>query len=191
VVNPSQSVVSVDLPFAGDWRVLFADAGHEARVSGGRVVLGPEQMAVVASGRDLPETLGRNMDIVVPVGIRSVDANMKRIGRNTVCAEQVWPGGVLRAIVRQRVGGVARRTSSDWEGTRQPVDRLISLKVEQGGRDVQLVCNYDKKVWAGMSWGVVETMPGALVAGKPVTVTASSQELVRVDLELSLYSVDP
>jgi hypothetical protein len=200
VVPPTETVASITLPALSQeqrtneqGRVLFSDAGFVPKLTGDRVVLGPEQMAVVGFGRyATPQyDLGVQDDVIIPQTIRPVEAAFHDIGKGVIEAIMQPPtDGDLRLIMQQySPDGSLRRTWAGGDPNGTNMGKVFILKAEQGGRELPIRKDYDRVVWAGLSWAEGEISHRDLRPGLPVKLTFSSTEKDPVTLKGNVYAV--
>lgn len=194
VVNPSQSVAEISLPYAGDstGRLLFADRGFEPRLSRGSVVLGPEQMAVVGTGSlsSVKFDFGRQEDVAIPVSIQRLTTKPAGANANAPVLIDVPAGSDLRVIARQtRPDGEAIRTTGGSPPNGTTLGKMLKLSAVQGGKPVQIDIQYDKAIWSGLSWASGEIPAARLTASTPVQVACSSTETQPHSMAFEAYAV--
>ena len=193
VVNPGQTMAELELPDAAGGRILFRDAGFEPRLSRGRILVGPEQMALIGTGRyDHQDCeLGIQEDIVIPVSIEPVQAEIRAEGEKIVTASVRPPrSGSLRIIMRQTEiwGGVKRSTSAS-KPPYHTMGKTLALSASQNGRALPVRINYDKAIWSGLSWAVGEVDCAGLEPSAPLIIRSSTTEPSAIRLRLDLYHV--
>lgn len=198
VVNPAQNVAKIAMPLLAPsqkplsrGRVLFCDAGFVPRLAGDTVELGPGQMAMIGFGKYAASSydFGIQDDVVIPRAIRPVAADFKIIGKGITQATIPAPaGGNLRLIMQQYLlDGGLRRT---WPPSGIKMGKIFVLKAEQGGREIPIRENYNREIWAGLSWAVGEISQKGLQPGQPLTLTFQSTEKDPVTLKARLYLVN-
>ncbi|MBA3685192.1 MAG: hypothetical protein H0W72_08130 [Planctomycetes bacterium] len=190
VVNSGQSVAELTLPGPAT-RILFRDGGFTPRLSGDRIVLGPEQMAVVASGgyADAANELGVQDDVVIVERSEKQSVQSVADGDNAIRFSVAAPtNGRLRLILRQRQNGSAKRTSGGAPPTGTTMGKMLTISATQGGKPVAIDVSYDKAIWSGLSWAAGEIPAERLRAG-PVEVRMTSVERLPVDLTAEAYHV--
>lgn len=201
VVNPAQDMAKIRMPLIsqaqkplGQGRVLFRDAGFMPRLNGDTIELGPGQMAMVGFGKYAATAydLGIQQDVVIPRAIRPVAAEFKSIGKGTIQATIPVPaGGDLRLIMQQySPDGSLRRTWAGGPPNGTNMGKVFLLKAEQGGKEVPIREDYNRVIWAGLSWAAGEINQKDLRAGDPLTLTFQSTEKDPVTLKGSLYLVN-
>jgi hypothetical protein len=192
VVNPSQSIQIVELPSVAT-RVLFSDAGFVPQLAGNRLTLGPEQVAVVASGALAAEknVLGTEPDVVIPQEIRPVAAEFKAVAPNRLAATFTPPSaaGRLRLIFRQARLGVALRSTGGAPPHGTTLGNLLRLEARQGGRTVPITIRYDLAIWSGLSWAVGEIATADLQPAEPLALECSTTEAPPLQLTAEVLFV--
>jgi hypothetical protein len=202
VVSPTQSMQTATLPWVSQFqaplegaRILFRDAGFAPTVSDNRLVLGPEQMAVVAFGRYATESydLGFEPDIVIPTAINSLDAVSHKTGDRTAQTQVTIPAGHdLRLFVLQTdAKGRPVRSSGGAPPQGKPISDIISLVAAQSDKPLPLEIHHDRVVYSGFSWAAAKIPAARLLPGKPLVITASSTDDKVANLQLRAYSVKP
>ncbi|HEX4006788.1 MAG TPA: hypothetical protein VHX60_11475 [Acidobacteriaceae bacterium] len=196
VVNPAQDVATIRLPLlAPDQkplaapRLLFRDAGFVPRLTTDSIQLGPGQMAMIGYGKYASDryNFGVQQDIVIPDTIRPIAAEFKPTGKGEIQATLIAPaGGDLRIVMQQRApDGSLRRT---WAGDVN-MGQVFLLHAEQDDKPLPIRTEYDKVVWAGLSWAAGEISRTNLRAGHSLTLTLRSTEKDPVTLTGSVYLV--
>lgn len=197
VVNPTQDMANISLPLLsqeqnplGLGRVLFRDAGFVPRRAGNTIELGPGQMAMVGFGKYASSKydFGVQSDVVIPRAIHPLPAQFKSMGKGMIQATIAAPAnGDLRLIMQQySPDGSLRRT---WPPSGVKMGQIFLLKAEQGGKDIPIRENYDREVWAGLSWAVGEISHKDIRAGAPLVLTMQSTEKDPVTLKGQVYAV--
>ena len=192
-VNPGQAEAALLLP-AGAGRVLFQDAGFLVRLDGTQVVLGAEQMAMIGYGRFSAAEFdcGVQEDVRIPLKTIPLTLAAAADGRNRLRASALAPvTGAVRLVVRQRAGGVAKRTSGGAPPAARTLGALLTLTARQDGRDLPVIIHYDHAIWSGLSWAVGEIAAGSMYPHQPLELTVTSQEAAVVDLTMEAWAVTP
>jgi hypothetical protein len=193
VVNPSQRVAKLDLPVIENGRVLFRDAGYDPALSAGAITLGPEQMAVVGTGAyaDQKWDLGIEKGVVIPKAIRSLPAKFRPANGGGLTAILNAPAGEnVRVILRQlQSDGLALRTSGGAPPKGASMGQVLRITAEQDGRGIPVQMQYDRAIWSGLSWAVVEIKARDLTAGRPFILHCASGEKKEHRLEARAYTV--
>jgi hypothetical protein len=200
VVNPTETVATIAMPLLskdqhlhGTGKVLFRDAGFIPQLTGNRIQLGPEQMAVVGFGKYASPAYdsGVQNDVVIPHSIEPVAAEFHDLGKGIIQATiQVPQSGDLRLVMQQySPDGSLRRTwaGGDPDGTN--MGKVFILKAEQDGKDLPIHEDYNRVIWAGLSWAEGEIDRNDLHPGAPLTLTFRSTEKDPVTLKGHVYAV--
>jgi hypothetical protein len=202
MVNPSQDFAVVSFPWTeegvagpGAVRLLYADGGYKPAFVEKGVRIGPEQLMVVGTGvyADARYDLGRDETIQVPVFAERVVAGFSVKGKNKISAVldvRGYAGKSLRVIVQQY--GSDGNPVRSWGGSPpdgKKMNELISIVVRQGGSVLPVRVEYDKMIWSGLSWGVVEVGAAAFDAAAPVEIECSTAEKDELKLEGRVYAV--
>lgn len=193
VVNPGQEIVSMPLGLPHASRVLYADAGFRPEIGEGRLTLGSEQLVVVGTGEYADERydLGTDDGVKVPVKQARVAVDFVAAGKNKIAGRVTGKGGTLRILFQQfGPDGFPVRSwgGAPPDGTK--MDKLLTIRCRQGGRELPLVIEYDKMIWSGLSWGAGELRAGSYDAAVPVEIECSSTEKNELRLEASVYLVE-
>jgi hypothetical protein len=202
VVNPAQSVSEIEMPRLSQeqagisgGRIIFRDAGFQPALAGGKIKLGPGQLAVVGFGRyaNAKYDLGTQNDVVIPRSITPVEAAFLPHGKNTIQATvSAPPSGDLRIVMQQRSAQDGSITRS-WKGgppSGTNMGKVFTLRASQDGKPLTVEINYDQVIWSGLSWAVGETSHNALRPGQPVTIQCTSAEEGPVTLQGKVYRVE-
>ena len=199
LVNPTQDVVGMSDPFSGgqgEARVLYSDGGYMPEIKMGEVMLGPEQLVVVGTGKYANERydLGRDETIRVPVASQLVKTRFDVVARNVVRSETIdmraFPNEDMRILVQQF--GADGNPVRSWGGSPpdgKKMSELIRIRVMQGGRELPLVVAHDKVIWSGLSWGAAELRWGSYDAAQPVQIECSTAEKDELRLEPRIYVI--
>lgn len=201
VVNPTENAVTISLPVLsqtqsprGLGKVLFRDAGFLPQLGGDHVTLGPEQMAVVGFGKYTSSQydLGVQNDVAIPRMIRSIQAQFRETGKGVIEATVQAPqSGDLRLIMQQySADGSLRRTWAGGPPTGANMGKVFVLKAEQDGREIPIHENYDRVVWAGLSWAEGEINHRDLRPGAPVKLIFRTTEKDPVTIRGHVYAVE-
>lgn len=200
VVNPTEDLATIALPvlsqtqrLRGEGRMLFRDLGFVPQLRGDQVTLGPEQMAVVGFGKYASPQydLGVQNDVVIPRTIRSIQAEFRETGKGVIEATVQAPqSGDLRLVMQQySPDGSLRRTWAGGPPTGTNMGNVFVLKAEQNGRELPIRENYDRVVWAGLSWAEGEINHRDLRPGAPVKLIFRTTEKDPVTLKAHVYVV--
>jgi hypothetical protein len=184
-VNPAQGTRSLALP-AGDWRVVFADAGSPPALTGDGLRLGAEGMAVLGRGDLADLNWGEEPDVHVPADLEPLEGTLSDAdGLSLVRAYCLAQPGRVRLVLRLR--DAAGRTQRLIGGDGRSLGALIRLEVTQHGRALEVMRHDDKVVWSGLSWGVGEV--DISDAGAAFTVRCQAEGVRAEHLELQALRV--
>lgn len=200
VVNPTETVTSITLPILSQEQapiikgsVLFRDAGFIPKLTGNRIQLGPEQMAVVGFGKYATATyqFGVQDDVVIPRSIHPIDVEFHPAGKGVITATIKAPAGADLRLILQQYGadGSLRRTWAGGDPSGIPMDKVFVLKAEQGGHELPIREDYNRVVWAGLSWGEGEISHKDLLSDEPVVLTFRTTEKDPVTIRGRVYAV--
>lgn len=201
VVNPAQDMAKIRMPLLsraqkplGQGRLLFRDAGFVPRLTGDTIELGPGQMAMVGFGKYAAPAydFGIQQDVMIPRAIHPVAAEFTSIGKGIIQTTIPAPAsGDLRLIMQQySPDGSLRRTWAGGPPNGTNMGKVFLLKAEQGGKELPIREDYNRVIWAGLSWAAGEISQKDLHAGAPLTLTFQSTEKDPVTLKGSLYLVN-
>jgi hypothetical protein len=201
VVNPAQSVATLDLPTLapdqprlGIGRIQFRDAGFQPHLNGNRITLGPGQMAMVGFGAyaSIQYDFGVQDDVAIPRTIEPLGITFQPSGAGSVEASINPPShGVLRIILQEMTpDGHLRRTWAGGPPSGENMAKVFALSATQGGRSIPIKLDYDKIVWSGMSWALGEIDTQDLTPGVPLTVRFHSSEKDPITLKGAAYLVE-
>jgi hypothetical protein len=209
MVNPSQEFSVLEFPWteengggaayakasAAEVRLLYADGGYRPVIAGKGITLGPEQLVVVGTGvyADGRFDLGRDETIRIPVSSVRVVADFSVKEKNRIGASvdvQGYEGKSLRIMVQQF--GADGNPVRSWGGAPpdgKKMNELITILVRQRGSVLPARVDYDKMIWSGLSWGVVEVGARAFDAAAPVEIECSTAEKEELKLQARVYAV--
>lgn len=187
VVNPGQQMARVRMPLLSPvqnplahGRLLFRDAGFAPRLTGDSIELGPGQMAMVGYGQYASGSydFGVQQDVVIPRAIQPVSAAFRETGKGVIQATIAAPaGGDLRLILQQYApDGHLLRTWAGGPPDGTNMGRIFLLKAQQNGKALPIRADYDRVIWAGLSWAVGEISQKDLLPGEPLTLTFQSMD---------------
>lgn len=200
VVNPAQKIATLKLPLVsqaqsplGSGRLLFRDAGFTPVLHGDSITLGPGEMAMIGFGKYATSAyeFGVQDDVVIPRSIRAVAADFHETGKGKIEATIEAPaGGDIRMIMQQHApDGSLRRTWAGGPPKGTSMGKVFLFRAEQDGRELPIRQNYDRVIWAGLSWAVGEISEKDLRPGKPLKLTFQSTEKDPITLTGQLYLV--
>lgn len=196
VVNPSQSVATIELPVkqGNVSKVIYADGGYKPKLKGSTITLGPEQMAVVgfADYADSKYMMGGDPTIHIPFAIAKLDTSFTSAGHNTIEGElNPVKGKDLRIIMQQfDLKGTPYRS---WPGAPpdgKAVSEVLKIRVSQEGKEIPLKIEYNKVIWSGLSWGAAEIRQSDIDLARPLHVKCISEEKGELKLTANIYAVD-
>jgi hypothetical protein len=196
LVNPSQRVAQIELPGtasrAGNAHVLFRDDGYVPAIEAGQVTLGPEQLALVGTGRYAVLDGGVQADVVIPQSIEPLAASFAPDGDKAIMATLAPPQqGRIRIVVRQLdAHGIAHRSSGGSPPNGTSLGRILTITARQGEQAVPVAISYDKAIWSGLSWAVGEIDAPRLEAGAPVSIRCETTEKEAVRLVGEVHRVE-
>jgi hypothetical protein len=135
--------------------------------------------------------LGMQNDVLIPRTIHPMEAEFREVGKGVIEATVQAPqGGELRLIMQQySPDGSLRRTWAGGPPTGTNMGEVFVLKAEQDGRELPIHENYDRVVWAGLSWAEGEIDHRDLRPGEPVKLTFSTTEKDPVTIKGHVYAV--
>jgi hypothetical protein len=151
-------------------------------------------MAMVGFGKYAASTydFGIQKDVVIPRAIRPVVAEFQSTSKGVIQATVPAPaGGDLRLIMQQySPDGSLRRTWPTGSPNVENMGKLFLLKAEQNGKALPIHEEYNREIWAGLSWAAGEISQKDLQPGSPLTLTFQSMEKDPVTLKGQLYLVN-
>ncbi len=200
IVNPAQNIATIHLPLLSpdqrplaQGRVLFRDAGFVPRLIRDTIQLGPGQMAMVGYGKYAGDSynFGIQQDTVIPTAIHPIPADFKSTGKGIIQATIPAPAnGDLRLIMQQySPDGSLRRTWAGGAPDGTSMGKVFLLKAQQSGKLVPVHEEYNKVIWAGLSWAVGEIRARDLQPGAPLTLTFQSTEKDPIMLQGHVFLV--
>ncbi|HTI07224.1 MAG TPA: hypothetical protein VL832_01675 [Puia sp.] len=195
VVNPSQTVAMIALPAMPytQGAILYADGGFKPQLHEGSLQLGPEQLAVIGLDEYAADSchLGVDDAIRIPAAIEKLSLAFKETGRNRFEASLLPPPGKSLRILFRQLGadGLPHRSWGGAPPDGRKMDDLLIIRARQGKKPVPLILEYDKMIWSGLSWAVVEIRPASLNPHLPVTINCSSAETEPFQLKAEVYAL--
>ncbi|HTV09754.1 MAG TPA: hypothetical protein VMD97_11990 [Candidatus Aquilonibacter sp.] len=199
VVNPTETIASITLPILSQEQpsishgsVLFRDAGFVPKLTGNSIQLGPEQMAVVGFGKYSASQyqFGVQHDVVIPRSLRLLSVPFHGAGKVITATLHAPAGADLRLILQQySPDGSLRRTWAGGDPNGTPMGKVFILKAEQGGRELPIREDYNRVIWAGLSWGEGEISHKDLRPDEPVVLTFRTTEKDPVTIQGHVYAV--
>lgn len=200
VVNPAQAIAKITMPLLseaqgrlGRGRLLFRDAGFVPVLSGNSIELGPGQMAMVGYGKydSSAWDFGVEQDVFIPKSIRPVPVEFHPTGKGTIEATiDVPAGGDLRLIMQQySPDGNLRRTWPSGTSDGANMGKIFVMSATQDGKELPINEDYNRVVWAGLSWAAGEIEQKDLIPGHALKIKFQSTEKDPVNLKGMLYLV--
>ena len=177
VLNPGLTAgdMALSLPPNTVSRLLFKDAGPAPVIGGGAIRLGPGQMAVVGTGAyaDAIWDLGIQDDVVIPESCEPLKVSDVVRGPRSVSATVRAPSGGALRIACSQLGKDGRpwRVSGGSPPSGVALGKLLVLKAEQGGRELETSRAYDRQIWSGLSWAVADVPAKEMEPGGSVRIT--------------------
>jgi hypothetical protein len=200
MVNPTETVATIAMPLLsedqhplGPGKVLFRDAGFVPQLKENRIRLGPGQMAAVGFGKYASSAydFGVQKDVVIPQSIKPVPVEFHSIGKGLIQATIKAPqSGDLRLVLQQySLDGSLWRPWPASGPDSGDMGKVFVLKAEQGGRELPIREEYNRVVWAGLSWAEGEISHHDLHPDASVTLTFQSTEKDPLTLKGRVYAV--
>jgi hypothetical protein len=200
IVNPTETIATIAMPLLsedqhprGPGKVLFRDAGFVPQLARNSIQLGPEQIAVVGFGRYASQAydLGIQQDVIIPRSIKPLPVEFHSIGKGLIQATLPSPpSGNLRLVMQQySPDGSLRRTWPVGDHAELNMGDIFVLKAEQNGKELPVHEDYNRAIWAGLSWAVGEISHRSLRPDVPLTLTFQSKEKDPVTLKGHVYIV--
>ncbi|MDR3184800.1 MAG: hypothetical protein LBT49_05285 [Prevotellaceae bacterium] len=194
VVNPGHGFREIDLSDYTNGRILFHDKGFQPTIRDAKLLLGPEQMAVIGFGKYASEeyNLGIENDVIIPeksellsTEITNIDAHSALVRVNpaqnryiqiflTQCDEHGNP--------RRSWGGAPPNGTS--------MGKLLTLSAKQGKKNIPVRIEYDIMVWSGLSWAAGEIDVANIDPKKPLEITCTAKNGEAQYFKIEVYGVD-
>lgn len=195
VVNPSQETATLKMPVKNirQAKLLYADGGFTPVIKNNTITLGAEELAVVGFNFYANDKydLGRDETIHIPQHITKLDALFSATRDNMItCTLNDLPAADLRIIVQQYSSdGNPYRTWAGAPPNGKKMDSQIKIIVKQNDALIETKKEYDKMIWSGLSWGVVEIQQSSFDKSRPLLIQCSTQEKIPLTLKANVYSV--
>ncbi len=202
IVNPSQEFAHFSYPWTeegmagpGTVRLLYADGGYAPKIADKKIRIGPEQMVVAGTGAyaDARYDLGRDETIRVPVSSERVPAIFTVREKNRIAAlvdVRAFAGKNVRVILQQySADGNPVRSWGGSPPDGKKMNQLISIVVRQSSAPLPVRVEYDKMIWSGLSWGVVEVSAADYQAEHPMEIECMTAEKDELRLVARVYAV--
>ncbi|HEY4322569.1 MAG TPA: hypothetical protein VGN20_01250 [Mucilaginibacter sp.] len=195
VVNPSQSISTIDLPVSGfnESKILYADGGFKPGIKGNKLTLGAEQLVVVGFDAYAHDQYDMGVDhtINIPLTIDKIASSFTATGKNVIEAEvnAVKDKGVRILMQQFSKNGDPFRSWPGGPPDGKKVSDVIHIRISQDGKEVPSHIEYDKVIWSGLSWAAAEIKRGSFDPGKPLHVKCTSDEKDELKLIADVYAV--
>ncbi|MBV9963533.1 MAG: hypothetical protein JO072_14915 [Parafilimonas sp.] len=195
VVNPSQQTATLTMPVenTNQSKLLYADGGFTPVIKNHTITLGAEQLAVVGFNfyADDKYDLGRDETIHIPQSIMKISVQFSPTKDNRIeCTMNNLSADNLRIIVQQYSSdGNPYRTWAGAPPNGTKMDQVIKITVTQNNNEIVTKKEYDKMIWSGLSWGVVEVEPSSVDKSKPLFIECSTTEKLPMTLKADVYAV--
>jgi len=188
VVNPSQLADNIQLPNGNDFRIIFSDSGFIPQLKGNTITVGPEQLVLVGYGKYSANDyiLGVQDDVVIPENAEIIPFKIISSTPNQMRLE-VSPSGTknLRVLVKlTSKDGEPFRVNPGKRDERKSMVELIGIQVLDKNSPLKYNIQYNKKIWSGLSWGVVE-VPANQIKGNSKKLTIVLTYPVNDNLEVT------
>lgn len=168
IVNPTQQEQVVELP------------------RNGRVTLGAEEIRLLGTGEYA--NLGLGEKEAVSRRLEPVPAVFEKSGNNSITTT-IAPqrSHDVRIVFTQSLDGLAFRSKGGAHPNRVSMEKILSLKAFQNGKEMPVQINYDKRIWSGLSWAVGEIREADMVPDTPVKIICASTEEKPLELKGAVY----
>lgn len=196
-VNPSQKFKTIEMPQTEfkEKLLMFCDNGYSPVLTENSITLGPEQMALVGTGKyaDRSYFLGIQNDVVIPEEITPLEVDVKLPAQNRATITVNYTSkNDLRIIFSQKTTeGRPLRISGGSPPDGVSMGNLLSINVFQDKRQIPLKINYDKQIWSGLSWAVAEIENKNFKKEKPLIIqyTVTDPQKRECVIEGKVYEV--
>lgn len=180
VVNPSQSLKTIDLPENKSGRVLFRDNGFLPVIRNNQIILGPEQMAVIGFGEynSGKYDWGTEKDIFIPDRIEALQPEISFPDEHSALLT-VHPAEAMNIRVFFSQCDASGTPFRSWggappDGTK--MNEFLSISAMQGNKSIPLTINHDKRIWSGLSWAAAEIKAEDRDVEQPLKIRCTSKE---------------
>jgi hypothetical protein len=194
VVNPAPEWRTLALPDfdrSADADVIFADSGAAPEIMESGIRLGPEALAVVATGSLAGPTFGREHDVSIAREQTELPVENILTEKGRIRA-QVRPGqaqaDLLITFQQSREWGDPVRTTGGWPPDGRPMDAVIRVRLKAGDSSLPFDQKYGKQIWSGISWAAVLVDKKDLPRDTPVDIEVSTEEPEADALRLRAFS---
>lgn len=194
VVNPSQQTATLEMPVKNSKKskLLYADGGFNPIIKNNTITLGPEQLAVVGLNKYADEKydLGKDETIQIPQTITKLAAPFSSTKNNMIECTLNVPSHNIRIVLQQfDKDGNPYRTWAGAPPNGTKMDTIIKIIVKQGDKEIESGNEYDKMIWSGLSWGVVEIKPTSFDHSKPLFIQCITADKNPLTLKADVYAV--
>lgn len=196
VVNPSQSIVTVELPASiVPSRIIYTDGGFKPVLNGNKITLGAEQMAVVGFGEysSTDFTLGIDDTIQIPTAIQGINTNFTVVEKNCIKATiKVKAGKDIRILFQQFDANNLPYRSWPWTSGKQGGDKMndiMKFEISQDGKAIPFEIRYDKLIWSGLSWAACEIKNANIDSTKLLFIRCVSNEKIKLTLKAEVFEL--
>lgn len=195
IVNPSQAIQEIELPtgYESSVSLLYSDSGFTPSIKKNKVILGPEQLALIGTGEfdSKKYKFGIGEDIKIPVEITPADfsfnLNDPKSGTGKI---KPLENKSIRLVFQQRgFNNNAIRTSGGSYPDGKDLGKLLKIKAFQDEVEIPVKTNYDKIIWSGLSWAVGEIDIRNINLEKVVLITFETLEPQNLEVEAKAYYV--
>ena len=135
--------------------------------------------------------MGRDETIHIPQHITKLDALFSATKDNMItCTLNDLPATDLRIIVQQYSSD--ENPYRTWAGAPpngKKMDTQIKIIVKQNDALIETKKEYDKMIWSGLSWGVVEVQQSSFDKSKSLFIQCITEEKIPLTLKANAYSV--
>ena len=195
VVNPSQQIEKLQMPVKNFKRskILYTDGGFTPVIKNNTIILGAEQLVVIGfdSYADDKYDFGKDETIQIPQSLTKLEAPFSLTRNNAIdCKMNARASHDIRIIVQQfDAAGNPYRTWGGAPPNGKKMDTLIKIIVKQDDKEIEMVKEYDKMIWSGLSWGAVEVKQSAFDHSKPLLIQCSTEEKIPLTLKADVYAL--
>ncbi|MDR0394347.1 MAG: hypothetical protein LBH77_04230, partial [Tannerella sp.] len=191
--NPSHSFQEIDLGEQSAGRILFHDKGFTPVIKGGKLILGPEQLTVVGFGgyNSSKYDWGVEDEVIIPQKSVLLTKEFQPVDTHSAKLRVTPPAKHHIQIFFQqcRKDGTPFRSSGGPPPNGLPMDRFLQISAKQGGKEIPVKIEYDKKIWSGLSWAAGEIEARNMDFKQPLEITCTSKNGEAQYFKIEVYSV--
>jgi hypothetical protein len=192
-VNPSHEFQEIDLTGSSAGRILFHDEGFKPVIKDNKLVIGPEQLAVVGFGKYNSSAYdwGTEKDVIIPQKMELLTNRFQTVDAHSAKL-QVQPQEKRHIQIffsQCRKDGTPFRSSGGAPPNGTPMNQFLHISARQGGKEIPVRIEYDKMMWSGISWAAGEIEVQNMNFSQPVDITCSSKEGESQYFKIKVYSV--